>query len=83
MTVETSPEGKLLGLTDEQCQRVLSLRPGERSMGGYGQDSGVPGLIERTGINHPIFGSHYRLTLEGVEAYSILRAHTTKGTDDV
>ena len=66
--------GKLVGLTDEQCAKVLSLQPGERRMGGYGQDCGVPGLIERVGINHPVFGSHYRLTLQAVQVHGELRA---------
>ena len=68
------------GLTEEQCAKVLSLQPGERRMGGYGQDCGVPGLIERVGINHPVFGSHYRLTVQGVQVHGELRAQATNNT---
>lgn len=64
-------------LSEAQKRRVLSLHPHENRMGGYGEDSGVPGLIERAGINHPIFGSHYRLTPLGLRVRDHLQKEST------
>jgi hypothetical protein len=70
--VGTEAAEVLKGLTTEQQATVMRLRPGQRLMGGYGADSGVPGLIERVGINHPIFGSHYQLTPAGIAVWQSL-----------
>lgn len=70
MTMD-SPE-QLARLTEAQRAQILALRPNEDRMGGYGKDSGCPGLIERVGINHPVFGSHYRLTPSGEAVHAAL-----------
>jgi hypothetical protein len=64
------------GLSGAQRNRVLSLMANENRMGGYGEDSGCPGIIERVGINHPLFGSHYRLTPLGLAVRSHLKGQS-------
>lgn len=64
------------GLTQDQKDSVRRLVPGENRMCGYGADSGCPGLIIRVGVNHPLFGSHYRLTPLGVAVRNHLIGET-------
>ena len=58
-------------LTEKQRGRVMSFGQEPRQMG---HQWGVPlNLTERTGLNHPIFGSHYRLTKLGTHVLQFLR----------
>ena len=61
------------GLTAGERDWLLSFKPNESAMGGFGSDCGLPGLIERVGISHPIYGPHYRLTPLAIA----VRAHLT------
>ncbi len=63
------------GLSAAQKRAVKAFVASENRMGGYGKDSGCPGLIEAVGFNHPIFGSHYRLTPLGQQVRSILEGN--------
>jgi hypothetical protein len=71
------PEGEAVEiarlLTADQRRHILRLIPNVSMMGGFGKDSGCPGLIERAGVNHPIFGSHYHLTPLGLAVRNILQ----------
>jgi hypothetical protein len=69
----SDPNQIAAGLTEVQRETLKRFhRCDERRMGGYGRDSGCPELVERVGINHPIFGSHYQLTPLGWEVRAII-----------
>jgi len=67
-------------LSAEQSARIIRADPAERQMGGFGliyDDRGhyrSPALVERVGVNHPVFGSHWRLTPLGLQVRAALAA---------
>lgn len=72
-------EALAVQLTEAQRHQILALFPNENRMGGYWPDSGCPGLITNNGINHPVWGAHYRLTPLGIAVRAAIRALTHDG----
>ena len=61
-------------LTEAQATAVRMWSVHEpRILGGYGLKWAHAHLVEATGVNHPVFGCHYRLTDLGIA----VRAHLT------
>lgn len=66
------------GLSADQRARLLSLRA-EPSQMGIGMPHFLPGMVQADGLNHPIFGSHHRLTLLGQQVAAHLRKDASRG----
>lgn len=60
------------GLTEAQRDRLMSFRQEPRQMG-IGMLQFLPDMVAADGINHPIFGSHYRLTPIGLQVQAHLK----------
>ena len=72
--VEINNISKIIeGLSDTQKNTILKMTVNENTMGGYGTDCGCPGLIESIGVRHSIYGSHYRLTKDGLAVCNQLK----------
>lgn len=62
------------GLTKAQRERLHSFSIEPRQMG-IGLPQFIPDLVTPDGMNHPIFGPHYRLTDIGLAVRSYLKDH--------
>lgn len=58
-------------LSDEQSKALRSFAQEPRQMG-IGMTQFLPGMVEPSGMHHPIFGCHYRLNDSGRAVLSVL-----------
>lgn len=68
-----TPEEIAAGLSCVQREAVKSFALEPRQMG-LGMMEFLSGLVEPCGINHPLFGPHYRLTGTGLAVRAILQS---------
>ena len=66
------------GLSESQRNRLKSFAAEPRQMG-IGMMQFLPNMVEPDGLNHPIFGPHYRLTPLGLRAREALLSHKARG----
>lgn len=72
-----TPEKTIEQMTEAQKAAMLGNPENAALMGGFcGLCYDAPHLVEATGINHPIFGSHYQLTDAGKAVRALLEGTT-------
>jgi hypothetical protein len=78
MTNPPNIDAIIAELSEAQRRRLTNAPANAREMSGFGviyDASGNyrdPPLVERAGLNHPIFGAHYRFTPLGLAVRSAL-----------